>query len=111
MLFIEFAFVVKSLIKAAKAQRPKVVIVEEGPPPGSVIQGASNWDGLPEESSSEFNLETIGVPEALRPVPPAYGVYRGSIRVTDRDIGFAYTDKKTNHIGGFQKELQCSQEL
>lgn len=59
---------------------------QEGPPPGAVIQGALNWDGLSDVPQGRFDLESIGVVEALKPTPPAYGIYRGSVRIMDNDI-------------------------
>jgi hypothetical protein len=35
-------------------------------------------------------LERIGGEEALKPVPPAYGMYRGSVRIGDHDIRYGY---------------------
>ena len=88
----------------AKEQRMKDA--EDGPPPGTIITGARNWDenseraserasvgslgsvGSRETNSEVRYLESIGRREALKPVPPAYGMYRGSIRIADGDISW-----------------------
>jgi hypothetical protein len=58
----------------------------DAPPVGAIIHGARNWEGETETSTTGFDLEEIGTGEALKPVPPAYGVYRGSVRIADSDI-------------------------
>jgi hypothetical protein len=98
ILFVEFAFVIKTLLKHAQRTRRKVAgeSVEDAPPVGTVIHGASNWEGADDVSPAHFDLEEIGVVEALKPVPPAYGMYRGSVRIADTDITYfhrlIYTD-------------------
>jgi len=99
-LLVEFVFIIKALVahvrrlnrqKAAEALEAR----EEGPPIGAVVEGAPNWDSLTEDpSNNAFDLEQIGVQESLEPVPPAYGVYRGSIRIADSDIRFFRTIHK-----------------
>lgn len=86
---MEFAFVIRYLLKHAKRTRKtiKATPMQEGPPAGAIIHGAPNWDGLPDDQSpGEFDLEEIGTVEALKPIPPAYGHYRGSVRIADSDI-------------------------
>ena len=86
ILFVEFAFVNKALLHHARRARKKMHrFSQDSPPVGAIIQGASNWEGSP-ESPRRFELEEIGVTEALKPVPPAYGQYRGSVRIADADI-------------------------
>jgi hypothetical protein len=54
------------------------------------VQGAPNWNGLPNEpDQDDFDLEIIGLKEALKPIPPAYGIFKGSIRIADSDIRLA----------------------
>lgn len=86
---MEFAFVIRYLLKHAKRTRQviKATPMQEGPPAGAIIHGASNWDGLPEDQNpGGFDLEEIGTAEAVKPIPPAYGHYRGSVRIKDSDI-------------------------
>jgi len=75
-------------IRARRRKSLKSVI--DGVPPGSIIHGASNWESIPGHDEVRFDLESIGVTEALKPIPPAYGIYRGSVRITDTDIRFEY---------------------
>ena len=88
----EFVFIIRALVlHVRRSQRQRTTEAfearEEGPPLGAIVQGAQNWDGLTEDASSRtFDLEEIGTEEALKPVPPAYGMYRGSIRIADSDI-------------------------
>jgi hypothetical protein len=90
ILFVEFAFVIKALLRHARRTRKQIDdSPQDAPPVGAIIQGASNWEGSP-ESPGRFDLEEIGVVEALKPVPPAYGVYRGSVRIADTDITFFF---------------------
>lgn len=89
LLFVEFAFVIKGLLEHARHTRKQVIrSPQDAPPVGAIIQGASNWETSP-ESPGRFDLEEIGTVEALKPVPPAYGIYRGSVRIADADIRFA----------------------
>jgi len=78
--------------RRALRKKKKVKSVVDGPPLGSIVQGAPNWNGLPndpeEEEQEDYDLENIGLKEALKPIPPAYGMYRGSIRIADTDIRF-----------------------
>jgi hypothetical protein len=61
--------------------------VVDAPPPGAVIQGASNWEGLRDDvEAAPDDLENIGFVEAWKPIPPAYGIIRGSVRIADTDI-------------------------
>ena len=69
---------------------------QDAPPVGAIIQGASNWEGADAVSHAHFDLEEIGVPEALKPVPPAYGMYRGSVRIADTDIRYFHILKYTD---------------
>ena len=88
---MEFAFVIRCLLQHAKQTKEEILNtpMEEGPPAGAIVHGASNWDGLPDGQHDEgFNLEEIGITEALKPVPPAYGHYRGSVRIADSDIRY-----------------------
>ena len=88
ILFVEFAFVIKILLTHAQRARRKMMAesTQDAPPAGAIIHGASNWEGAEVESPAHFDLEEIGVVEALKPVPPAYGIYRGSVRIADTDI-------------------------
>ena len=63
----------------------------DGPPAGAIIQGARNWSDVLDDTDTEmqFDLEEVGVKEALKPTPPAYGVYRGSVRIADSDIRYS----------------------
>jgi hypothetical protein len=101
LLFGEFAFIVKTLlnrtVQHVKRRRRSVrVSVQEGPEPGAVIHGAPNWEVIEEMEEVEDDLpppddlEVLGCAEALKPIPPAYGVYRGSVRIADNDIRFVY---------------------
>ena len=87
---MEFSFVIRFLLKHAKQTRREIrnnSPMQEGPPAGAIIHGALNWDGLPDDQHpGGFNLEEIGTTEALKPIPPAYGHYRGSVRIADSDI-------------------------
>ena len=86
---MEFSFVIRFLLKHAKRTRREIrnnTPMQEGPPAGAIIHGASNWDGLPDDQHGGFNLEDIGTAEALKPIPPAYGHYRESVRIADSDI-------------------------
>jgi len=90
-LFVEFGFIVRTLLQHAKrTPRLPVSAPSDAPPVGSIIHGARNWEGELEGDSdrptSGFDIEAIGAAEALKPVPPAYGVYRGSVRIADSDI-------------------------
>jgi hypothetical protein len=93
-LFLEFGFVVKSLLKHARNRKVRVSprTNTDAPPPGTIIHGAQNWEDEHEREAAraagELDLEQIGVEEALKPVPPAYGVYRGSVRIADSDIRY-----------------------
>jgi hypothetical protein len=49
---------------------------------GTVIQGAANWQETP--SIREPAVEVSEVTS----VPPAYGIYKGTRRIVDRDIRF-----------------------
>lgn len=90
ILFFEFAFVIKTLLKHAQHKRRKMMAgsIQDAPPAGAIIQGASNWEGADNMSPARFDLEEIGAVEALKPVPPAYGIYRGSVRIADTDIRY-----------------------
>jgi len=98
ILFLEFACVIKSLLNRTRQTRKKLRqqnprAPTEGPAPGTIIQGAPNWEDedIGERAGREdtgFDLERIGGEEALKPVPPAYGMYRGSVRIGDHDIRF-----------------------
>jgi hypothetical protein len=94
-LFLEFGFVVKGLFKHARNRNRKARVPPtntDAPPPGTVIHGAQNWEDEHEREAARaaegLDLEEIGVEEALKPVPPAYGVYRGSVRIADSDITY-----------------------
>jgi hypothetical protein len=72
------------LLDRGKTRKRAVV---DAPPPGAVIQGASNWEGLQDDVEARpDDLENIGFVEALKPIPPAYGMVRGSVRIADSDI-------------------------
>jgi hypothetical protein len=90
ILFIELCYVIRSVLRKYRAteQRKKETMNGNAPPPGAVIHGASNWENIPGEHSlpAGFDLESIGVTEALKPIPPAYGIYRGSVRIADSDL-------------------------
>jgi hypothetical protein len=98
ILFIEFAFVIKALLKLAQRARRKRMAesTQDAPPVGAIIQGASNWEDADAVSHAHFDLEEIGVVEALKPVPPAYGMYRGSVRIADTDIRYFHRLKYTD---------------
>jgi hypothetical protein len=95
-LFLEFGFVVKSLLKHARNRNRKVRVPArtntDAPPPGTIIHGAQNWEDEHEREAARaaggLDLEELGAEEALKPVPPAYGVYRGSVRIADSDIRY-----------------------
>ena len=61
---------------------------QDAPRVGAIIQGASNWEDPDIPSRGRLDLEEIGAVEALKPVPPAYGMYRGSVRIADTDIRY-----------------------
>ena len=98
ILFIQFTCVIKALLYRTRIARKKLLKETssqqalDGPPAGAIIQGAPNWAGLDDEADEEeaggFDLESVGVEEALKPVPPAYGMYRGSVRIRDHDIRY-----------------------
>lgn len=98
ILFVEFCYVVQAVFRKIRAVRRKgVKSVIDGPAPGTIIQGAPNWEGLPDAAADgPFDLEMIGVTDALKPIPPAYGVYRGSVKIADTDIRFNVTLLETN---------------
>jgi hypothetical protein len=103
LLFGEFAFIVKTLLNRTvqhvnRRRRSARTSVQEGPEPGAIIHGAPNWEGIEEEMEQvqddlppPDDLEVLGCAEALKPIPPAYGVYRGSVRIADNDLRFVYT--------------------
>ena len=88
LLFAEFYLLIKALLRHARRTRQQMVETgEDAPPIGAIVHGASNWEGASDDGSRErFDIERIGVVEALKPVPPAYGQYRGSVRIADADI-------------------------
>jgi hypothetical protein len=106
ILFIEFACVIKALLNRTRIARMKILksstrlqSAQDGPPAGAIIHGAPNWAGLDgtehddtaaaaAQEEGEFDLERLGAEEALKPVPPAYGMYRGSVRIGDQDIRY-----------------------
>jgi hypothetical protein len=91
LLFVEFACVIKALlIKSRHARkRLKRSSVVDAPPAGAIIQGAQNWEGASGDlEAGQFDLEVIGTEEALKPIPPAYGMYRGSVRIGDNDLRY-----------------------
>ena len=82
-LVSEFLFLVKSLKGHAtyiKYKRNTAIL--DAPPPGSIIQGARNWACEPDPVGPSSDLE------AAAAVPPAYGIYGGSVRIDDNDIRY-----------------------
>jgi hypothetical protein len=91
LLFVEFACVIKALLNKSRHARKRLkrASVEDAPPAGAIIHGAPNWEDQSDDlEAGQFNLEVIGTVEALKPVPPAYGMYRGSVRIGDNDIRY-----------------------
>ena len=63
--------------------------IVNGPVPGTIIHGAPNWEGQ-QYTEEQFDIESIGVEDTLKPIPPAYGMYRGSVRIADSDIRYVF---------------------
>jgi hypothetical protein len=84
-LLFEFVYLIKALWDHAnfiKTQRR--LAVSDAPPHGSIIQGANNWEREPDRVAPTPDLEIAGA------IPPAYGQYRGSVRIHDADIRYSF---------------------
>jgi hypothetical protein len=86
MLFTEFTFMAQSLLKRNLQSRRRRSI-EDAPQFGAIVQGAQNWSGGQDQISvSPGNPGGLRMVEAVTPMPPAYGIYRGTVRIGDSDI-------------------------
>jgi hypothetical protein len=84
-LVFEFVFLVKALWDHANyVKKQRTLAISDAPPRGSVIQGANNWEAEPDPVAPTPDLE-VGAA-----VPPAYGQYRGSVRIHDTDIRYSF---------------------
>jgi hypothetical protein len=81
-LLTELAFLVRGLLDYSKyIKHRRSMACSDAPPDGSIIRGARNWDGQPDPA--------IDI-EAVAAVPPAYGMYQGSVRINDSDIRYLF---------------------
>jgi hypothetical protein len=84
-LVFEFVYVIKALWDhATYIKKQRRLGISDAPPHGSVIQGANNWEGEPDPVAPTPDLEVVAAA-----VPPAYGQYRGSVRIHDDDIRYS----------------------
>jgi len=82
-LVLEFLVLVKALKDhATHIKYKRNTAISDAPPPGSIIQGARNWAWEPDPVGPSPDLEAVVA------VPPAYGIYRGSVRIDDNDIRY-----------------------
>jgi len=83
-LVVEFLFLVKALKDhATHVKHKRNMTIVDAPPPGSIIQGARNWEWERDPGAPSSDLEAVVA------VPPAYGIYRGSVRIDDNDIRYS----------------------
>ena len=91
LLLGEFGIILKCLLNKLPSNTGDIGLTEPRPPTAITIYGAPNWEGAILDGTSrqqpQMSENISSIPTSL---PPAYGVYQGTIRIADRDI--RYTD-------------------